>query len=132
MLWSKSLETGIPKIDEQHKELFRQADVLVDQSKADRVESTLNFLKDYVAKHFSDEEAFHRSSNYPKADAHKKLHIEFTGGLKKKVEEFQKSTNKSSIILTINSMVINWLKEHIMRHDKEFATYYIQKQPPRP
>ncbi|MDR1083424.1 MAG: hemerythrin family protein [Deltaproteobacteria bacterium] len=128
MLWSKSLETGIPKIDDQHKELFRQADILVDQSKADRVESTLNFLKDYVNKHFADEEVYHRSSQYPKADDHKRLHVEFTAALKKQFEEFRKAANKSAMVLTINSIVINWLKEHIMRHDKEFAAYYIQKQ----
>ncbi|MDR1578434.1 MAG: hemerythrin family protein [Deltaproteobacteria bacterium] len=128
MLWNKSLETGIPKIDEQHQELFRQADFLVDSSKADRVVATLNFLKDYVTKHFSDEETFHRSSHYPKAEEHKKLHQAFATGYKQKLEEFQKATNKAAAVLTINSMVVNWLKEHIMRHDKEFAVYYIQKK----
>ncbi|MDR1872327.1 MAG: hemerythrin family protein [Deltaproteobacteria bacterium] len=128
MLWSKTLETGIPKIDEQHQELFRQADFLLDRSKADKVEATLKFLKDYVAKHFFDEEAFHRASQYPKAEPHKQLHVEFSGGLKKQLEEYFKATNKSASILTINSMVTGWLRDHIMRHDKEFATYYIQKQ----
>jgi hemerythrin len=128
MLWSNTLETGIPKIDEQHKELFRQADILVDRNQANRVESTLNFLKDYVNKHFSDEETYHRSTHYPKAEAHRKLHVEFTAALKKQLEDYNKSTNKPAMVLTINSIVINWLKEHIMRHDKEFATFYIEQQ----
>jgi hemerythrin len=128
MLWSKSLETGIPKIDEQHKELFRQTDILVDRTKADRVDSTLNFLKEYVNKHFSDEEAFQRSSHYPKAEDHKKLHVEFAASLRKHLDEYNKASNKPAMILNLNSIVIKWLQEHIMRHDKEFAVYYIQQQ----
>jgi len=34
MLWKSSLETGIPQIDAQHKELFRQIDILMDRSNA--------------------------------------------------------------------------------------------------
>ncbi|MDR1607467.1 MAG: hemerythrin family protein [Deltaproteobacteria bacterium] len=128
MLWSKNLETGIPKIDEQHKELFRQADFLVDSSKSDKVEVTLNFLKDYVSKHFSDEEAYQRGSQYPKYEDHRKLHVEFAAIFKKKLEEYKQATNKTSVLLGINSIVVNWLKEHIMRHDREFAAFYLQKK----
>jgi hemerythrin len=128
MLWTKSLETGVPKIDEQHKELFRQADILIDKTQADRVESTLTFLKGYVSKHFTDEEILHRKSSYPKAESHKKLHIEFTKTLKGLYDQYQTSGNKLTLVLTINSAVIGWLKDHIMQHDKEFATYYLDRQ----
>jgi hemerythrin len=128
MIWIKSLETGVPKIDEQHKELFRQADNLVDKSKAGAVDSTLNFLKGYVAKHFSDEEILHRVSAYPKADFHKKLHEEFSSALRGLLAQYQAASNKQPVVLSINSAVVAWLRDHIMKHDKEFSNYYLSKQ----
>ena len=77
MLWSSSLETGIPEIDEQHKELFRQIDILLDRSKDDRIHETLKFLGNYVVKHFTDEQLIHLRAKYPKAADHKKLHTAF-------------------------------------------------------
>ncbi|MDR1677749.1 MAG: hemerythrin family protein [Deltaproteobacteria bacterium] len=128
MIWTKSLETGVPKIDEQHKELFRQADNLVDKAQVARVETTLNFLRGYVAKHFSDEEILHRVSAYPKAEQHKKLHEEFSKAVRNLISQFQAATNKQPVVLQINSVVVAWLREHIMKHDKEFAVYYLAKQ----
>jgi hemerythrin len=128
MIWTKSLETGVPKIDEQHKELFKQADNLVDKSQTGVVEKTLNFLKSYVAKHFSDEEILHRVSAYPKADFHKKLHEEFSHALLNLFSQYQAASNKQPVILSINSTVVAWLRDHIMKHDKEFANYYLAKQ----
>jgi hemerythrin len=133
MLWSKTLETGIPKIDEQHKELFKAADNLVDRSQADRVPKTLEFLKGYVVKHFTDEEIMHRINNYPKAEAHKKLHQAFIKVFQGLFDEYNKSQgSKLLATMNINKAVITWLKDHIMVHDKEFAAYYQTKHlPPR-
>ncbi|MDR2302915.1 MAG: hemerythrin family protein [Deltaproteobacteria bacterium] len=128
MIWTKSLETGVPKIDEQHKELFKQADNLVDKTQIAKVEATLTFLKGYVAKHFSDEEILHRVSAYPKADFHKKLHEEFSKALRGLLAQYNAAPNKQPVILSINSAVVAWLREHIMKHDKEFAVYYLAKQ----
>lgn len=133
MLWNKSLETGIPKIDEQHKELFRAADILVDRNQADRVAKTLEFLKGYVAKHFSDEEIMHRINNYPKAMTHKQYHVAFTKTFQELHKEYVNAPgSKLLVTMNINKVVIGWLKDHIMVHDKEFAVFYLAKhQPPR-
>jgi hemerythrin len=128
MIWTKSLETGVSKIDEQHKELFKQADNLVDKTQVAKVDATLNFLKGYVAKHFSDEEILHRVSAYPKADFHKKLHEEFSQALRNLLTQYRDAANKQPVILSINSAVVAWLRDHIMKHDKEFAIYYLAQQ----
>jgi hemerythrin len=128
MIWTKSLETGVPKIDEQHKELFKQVDNLVDKTQTGRVETTLNVLKGYVAKHFSDEEILQRVSAYPKADGHRKLHDDFSKTFRELYGQYQAATNKQPVVLSINTAVVAWLREHIMKHDKEFAAYYLAKQ----
>lgn len=132
MLWTKSLETGIPKIDEQHQQLFKAADVLVDRTQADRVPKTLEFLKGYVVKHFSDEEIMHRVSSYPKAESHKRLHLAFIKTFQQLYDEYNKATgSKLLVTMNLNKVVIGWLKDHIMVHDKEFATFYLAKRQPQ-
>ena len=126
MLWSKSLETGIAKIDEQHKELFRQMDILMDRGNDARIPQTLEFLAGYVVKHFNDEQIMHSASKYPKAEAHKKMHVAFVKKFRdmKKRYESDALVNKLQTVMEINKLALGWLKEHIMIHDKEFSIYY--------
>jgi hemerythrin len=131
MLWTKNLETGVAKIDEQHKELFVQADKLLDRTQKDRIPSTLEFLKNYVVKHFTAEEALQKAVNYPKLAFHHGLHVDFANKFKKLYDEYKNGGEKLNTVLAINNMVVSWLKEHIMIHDKEFAVFYLQKMNPQ-
>jgi hemerythrin len=124
MLWSKSLETGISLIDEQHKELFRQVDILLDQSNANRHKDSLNFLDGYIVKHFSDEQKMQMDSKYPKAVQHKKFHDDYVVVFRKLKEKYLKEGPSAANNMEINKTVVGWLKDHILVHDKEFATYY--------
>jgi hemerythrin len=128
MLWNKNLETGIPAIDEQHKEIFRQADILFDRNNANRVTHTFSFLEDYVVKHFRDEQALHLKVRYPKLEQHKKMHAGFMTALEKMKEEYENSGGNLKILLKINKTFVDWLTSHIMVHDKEFTAYYNAQQ----
>ena len=128
MLWNKTLETGITAIDEQHKELFRQADILFDRENADRVSQTLSFLEDYAEKHFKDEQLLHLKARYPKLEEHKKMHADFVTVFKKMQKEYEDGSSKLKALLKINKTFVGWLNSHIMVHDKEFAVYYNAQQ----
>jgi hemerythrin-like metal-binding protein len=128
MLWNKTLETGIAAIDDQHKELFRQADVLFGRENDDRVPQTLNFLVDYVKKHFRDEQLIHSKASYPKMEQHKKLHVDFEAAFKKLHEEYNSDSKNLKVLIKINKTFNDWLMNHIMVHDKEFAAYYKAQQ----
>ncbi|MDR1378942.1 MAG: hemerythrin family protein [Synergistaceae bacterium] len=128
MLWNKSLEIGIPAIDLQHKELFKQIDILSDVTQKDRVPQTLKFLEEYVRKHFNDEQAWHSRSNYPKAELHKKMHVGFVAAFEKMKHEYDSDPSNVAVLHKINKAVFDWLKTHIMVHDKDFATYYKTRQ----
>lgn len=124
MLWTKSLETGIDSIDNQHKELFHQIDILVDPGKANRVRDTLDFLEKYIARHFSDEQSMHASSKYPKASEHKGYHDKYIVVFRQLKEKYLKEGPTPANNIAVNKNVIGWLKDHILVHDKEFAEYY--------
>ena len=123
-LWNKSFETGILAIDDQHKELFRQVAILFDNTNADRVPKLLDFLEKYVEKHFNDEQQLQLKSQYPNKESHKKMHIDFVTAFKKMQQEYNSDGAKLTALLKINKTIADWLRNHIMLHDKEFATYY--------
>ncbi|GHU51072.1 hemerythrin [Clostridia bacterium] len=123
MLWNDSLATGVALIDEQHKELFRAIDMLMDTSQKGRIPEVLKFLSDYVDKHFADEQKLHASSGYPKAAVHRTYHENFVRTLRENVAKYNANPNIPAI-LAINTMASNWLTEHIMVHDMEFSRYY--------
>ncbi|MDR3354266.1 MAG: hemerythrin family protein [Synergistaceae bacterium] len=130
MLWTKNLETGIPTIDEQHKELFRQIDALLAVSGANKekqVTEALNFLDRYIVKHFTDEQNMHLQSKYPKAVAHRTYHDNYVTTFRQLKEKYIKEGPTVANNMAVNKSVVGWLKEHILIHDKEFAEFYKKK-----
>ncbi|MDR2495037.1 MAG: hemerythrin family protein [Spirochaetaceae bacterium] len=122
-IWNPTLETHVAKIDEQHQELFRQADILVDPDKHGRITDMLKFLGEYVILHFRDEQNLQEKSKYPKYETHKKFHTEFLATFREMNRQYS-ATGDKEIVTAISNLVINWLRDHIMVHDKEFAEYY--------
>ena len=128
MLWNSSYETAIASVDEQHKELLRQVDILLDTTQSDRAEATLNFLGQYVVKHFAHEESLQAKSRYPKAAEHKKLHTDLIATYKELRADMEKNPAKQGMhVMKISRILMQWLAEHIKGADKEFAQYYKQQ-----
>ena len=79
--WDRSLETGDPEIDGQHRELFRRIDQLMvatqDRRARAEVGRLLTYLGDYVVSHFSAEERLMVEAEYPGTLAHREEHQRF-------------------------------------------------------
>ena len=129
MIWNKSLETGIEMVDQQHKQLFDQIDILMDTKNKERIDTTLGFLGQYIIKHFTDEQMLHLKSKYPKAAIHRGYHDNFIAVFKQLKEKYEKEGQSLMTVLEINKTVMNWLKEHILIHDMEFTRYYKANNP---
>ncbi len=85
MLWKESYKTGVDLIDQQHKQLFDTTENLIkairegsDYERKRECIQTIIFLKNYIVKHFDDEEKFMASIGYPDIEEHKKIHIRLT------------------------------------------------------
>ncbi|GHV27629.1 hemerythrin [Synergistales bacterium] len=123
MLWNASYETGIAKIDEQHKELFRAIDNLLDVKNKGRVKEMLDYLGAYIVKHFTDEQQLHVKAKYPKAAAHRAFHDNYVKVFNQLKAKFENEGATLAMTQAVNKSVVGWLTEHIMVHDKEFAAY---------
>jgi len=123
-LWNESLKTGIPAIDNQHKELIRKVYTLFHSTDTDRVSQTLEFFRKYVKKHFYDEQELQHKAQYPKADLHKKMRYDFMVAFREMKKEYDADRTQLPVLHKISRAIAGWLREHIIIHDKEFAMYY--------
>lgn len=130
--WRKSYEVGVEKIDEQHKELFRKINNLLEACSArkgkEEVLNTIDYLGKYVVTHFSDEEKLQRDNNYPEYKNHKAAHDKFIKdyeNLKLRMEEEGVSVN---FIVSVNKVVVDWLVKHIASADKAVGDFLKSKE----
>ena len=120
------LLTGNALIDSEHRELFAAVNNLMDactQGKGrDQIQKTVQFLGDYVAKHFRDEEGLQTKSNYPGYPAHKQFH---DGYRLKLAETTQVLTREGPSVKALGDLngVVAILVSHIRTEDKRLARH---------
>ncbi len=131
--WSEDLMTNIEEIDNQHQELFRRVNNLLEAcgkgKGRDEVGRILAFFQDYTMSHFSSEEQAMKNAAYPEFERHRSEHIDFVdqiSGLKQKLTK--EGAGISVILLTIRTAV-DWLTAHIRRSDRAFADYLSNSAP---
>ena len=84
-MWKEHYRVGSDLIDSQHQELFTRVANFIrvvqgDESWEERlseVQSTLEFMEDYVVIHFADEEELQRQIGYPGLEKHAAIHAAF-------------------------------------------------------
>lgn len=123
--WSESLSLDIQEIDDQHKKFMEiMNDLLsaVKSGKSKEVQSEIiDQLIGYAFYHFSKEERYFETSNYPYKDEHKKEHESFVD----KVIEFKKDYEANKITLSIDmiNFMNDWWVNHIRTTDKKLQPY---------
>jgi hemerythrin-like metal-binding protein len=130
--WTEDLTTGSSEIDEQHKEIFRRINVLLEacnQGKGkDEVCRVIGFLDDYVVTHFGEEEEYMLKHGYPGYAEHKAQHVEFVKNyviLKKQVETDGPGLHT---VVATNRLVVDWLRHHIRKVDAKLGAFLNNKQ----
>ena len=131
IIWTDDLATGVDEIDEQHRELFRRINSLLEscnQGKGKKeIDGVVRFLEDYVETHFSEEERYMTKYGFPSYSGHKSQHLEFIenlSGIKRKLDEEGPGL---VVVVTTNQMLVDWLKAHIRKLDKELGAFLKAK-----
>ena len=124
--WNENFETGIPEIDDQHKELVSLLNLLVShlafQADAPSLNAVFDQLKAYTLIHFRDEEAIWDAElgDDPWVNAHQKNHLTFVDEvLRLKNEEISRPLD--DVIADIVGFLTHWLALHIIESDKRLA-----------
>lgn len=133
--WNEKYETGIDRIDDQHKHLVQLCNQLhesiVTDNPLEQKHTFASILKEcvaYVGTHFADEEKLMQASGYEAYPQHKKQHDEFT----KKVLETAQGFNAQDRLASIKfvKFLYEWLLSHISYEDKKYIpclSTYLKK-----
>ncbi|MVX66621.1 bacteriohemerythrin [Clostridium chromiireducens] len=128
--WDWTLNIGIDNIDNQHKELINRLDQLLISIKEgkgnEEVTKTLDFLEEYVVKHFNEEEEIQTKINYPLFNIQHKQHEEFKSDLKEFRRVFDTQGTSAILALNIQERLADWLKNHITNLDKDLGDFMIE------
>ena len=123
--WNDYLLTGIVRIDEQHKELVKRADSLMDAIRcgagADELLIMLNFLDQYVKFHFDAEVEFMEEVNHPSMEKHKAEHEWFKTTLRGFTKTLSEGGDPDIVATDVKNEIFDWLVNHIGTIDKELG-----------
>jgi hemerythrin len=125
--WDESLSLENEQVDKQHQRIFALVNDLVgacaEGSSTEKVKEALDFMVDYAIQHFADEEALQNECNYPKYEAHKKLHEDFKAKVGELVKRFEEGGSSYELSDELNGFLIRWLVNHIQKEDKKIADF---------
>ena len=125
--WTPSIAVGHPLIDEQHQELFRRADELIDAMMQGRAAKEMNqllvFLRDYCRDHFGMEERLMVSKGYPSVEQHKLAHREFERRFQELEKDMAARGATAQTVLGTKDLIRGWLVNHIGSIDAKLAAF---------
>ena len=125
--WDDKLSTGIKSIDFEHKMLIERLNAVTEaiEKHLDEgtIAKTLDFLLDYTNFHFSNEENFISSNDYPGLDVQQKQHAEFKDSINQIILNFQQDGADKEIAADIHNLLFTWLIKHIMEVDRQLIQY---------
>jgi hemerythrin-like metal-binding protein len=125
--WNDSFNIGYEQIDMQHRQAFALLNDLVsasiDGSGTERLGEMLEFLQDYAARHFHDEEALQLRYDFPGYAKHRRQHEDLQriiGGL---AQKFAANGASKELSDELNKIVLKWLTTHILHEDMKLGKY---------
>lgn len=129
--WSEELSVGYGLIDQQHKELFLRFNSLLDACKEGRGKETiipvLNFMVEYVTRHFDEEEQFMNTFNFPDRHEHIQEHRELFKHVNDVHKELQEKGATVAVITAINHTMFNWLLRHVKQTDVKLGRFLADR-----
>jgi len=132
IIWNKEFDTGIKKIDEQHKKIVTIINNLNDEilinKNSEAINEMLIDLKIYTISHLDYEERLFKKHNYEGVgfEEHIKKHNDF----KKAIGDFfsEGVIVKSEFAYKISMFLKDWLFNHILDTDMKFAEFIKLKE----
>ena len=126
--WTKKIEIGISKIDEQHKELMeiieKTHEILLKEDKS-KLKDILNELIEFTRIHFTTEENYFKKWDYPYAYEHINEHEKILSKSLQIIEKFDKEG--SMIMPGFLDFLKEWWATHIPTYDFKYRDYFKEK-----
>ncbi len=127
--WTSAMQLSIEEIDTHHKELVRLINQLHKamrmQKGSSQLEIILNNLVEYTVFHFGFEEELFANFEYPDQDKHIETHKNLIAKINSFKNDFKQG--KATVSLDLMGFLKDWLKEHILKTDKQYVPFLKEK-----
>ncbi len=124
--WNSVFETGITRIDIQHKVIVKLLnelhDIILEENDKNSIDNVIYELAQYTDYHFGTEEKFFEKYNYPEKKEHTLEHKKFIAKINDIVQN--KKNDKDFAAIDLLNFLKDWLLEHIMVTDQKYATFF--------
>lgn len=131
--WIKDVEVRATEIDEQHRELFRVFNELVDadwdrKAKDCALQEMFRFTARYAVIHYSTEEKYVLRYSFPGCAGHKKRHDDFVGDVNRFIDGYEEGGATSETLISTISYLGNRTSEHIRGSDRGLGRFLLDKR----
>lgn len=127
LVWQDWFNIGIASIDKEHKKLFSIMNKLFEFSnkpgKSEWVcQEGIKYFKDHALKHFTEEEVYMASVDYPEFEMHRRLHDNFRQSTLPALEyELEQTDYSIESIQHFLGVCAGWLIGHTLTEDRAIA-----------
>lgn len=127
LVWQDWYNIGIDSIDKEHKKLFSIMNRLYafcnESSKSQWVcQEGVKYFKDHALKHFTEEEVYMASVDYPEFEIHRRLHDNFRQNTLPALEyELEQSGYSLEAVQHFLGVCAGWLIGHTLTEDRAIA-----------
>lgn len=127
--WKDTYNLGIEHLDNQHKGLVNQINILYDAMRIGKAKESLgeilNALINYTATHFKSEEDLFHQYHYPDSENHIAEHLKFVEEVLRFKEGFDKG--RSMLSIQVMGFLSEWLNNHILVSDMGYKSFLLSK-----
>jgi len=129
---TEDLITGVEFIDDQHRELFKRLNQLLNaadrRSSIKEMQGFILFVRKYIEEHLSAEENLMRKHAYPEAEQHILEHGVFRTNYQLIIEAFnEEQITVEQLIESLQTEVGNWFVNHIKKTDQSTMRWLKDK-----
>ena len=121
--WDLTMSTGIDAVDNQHKQLIKWLNDLLEAMSMGRgrgeIQALLAKLGGYAVTHFGYEEDCMTKYHCPAAAQNAEAHQEFIATFSSFNDEFERDGPTAHLVVRMESELLRWLVGHIKRTDTQ-------------
>jgi hemerythrin len=120
--WTQELETGIPELDAQHRNLLGLIEQLTGLIETptineEEVQVLIAFLENYALQHFACEERCMTETHCPTRESNQEAHQAFQKGVLQFKHDFADKEEKRELLTILQASLRAWMRNHILKID---------------
>jgi len=140
ILWTKHFETGFAQLDQQHRLLIDNINLLeeqLDHSNPSKEELAfaihlVEYLEAYANIHFNGEEKCMESYRCPAHEKNQQEHERFRGFIREYKRHCEVEGFNLGLLRKLHQAMREWIEDHILKVDTSLRTCITLPPPPPP